>query len=343
MKSNLFCLFMLLLVGTLPAFAQPQLQGTDATSLVGATYQLSKFDSKGVNPGADGSTVTWDFSTLGQDTVVNAEIMLPASTPHADSFTLSNLCFRVGDDYYYYLVNNFEFNNSGFFVDNILFKGDGEDPQRLMNFPVTYSSTLNDDFTSSYQFLNSNYERFGSSIVEADAYGDLDLPNSTYSNVLRLKIEESFKDSTNIWGLPVVTTYETKGYSWYTPGIYYPVLYIAEMIRTGPAGSDTLYFGTYTTNQVTGIKPISDKANQQVQVFPNPASDVLYLRHQKNSNLGQAQIQIMDPLGKLVWQEQAYFQGGDLELNLSEIPSGIYWLSIESPGQASEVHTVILH
>ena len=325
----------------LPSQAQLQLFGSDPTQLVGLNYQLTQFDASDVAAGNAGAAVSWDFSTLASDTVINGEILLPATTPYADSFTLSNLCFHVGDDYFYYLVNEFEFNNSGFFSDGILFLGDGEDPQRLMDFPVNYGDVLDDPFTSRYQFLGQSYRRKGESRAEADAYGSLQLPGSSYNQVMRVKLEETFVDSSNLFGFPLEESYDTEGYSWYTPGIYFPVLYIARIIESNGFTSDTTYYGTYTTDQVVNVaEPLAGEAS--LKVYPNPASDHVWLQADQAVAGELLTLRWTDAMGRTVHQEQHILSGNRLQLAVDQLPTGLYWLRVQRSDLSEEVHPIML-
>lgn len=68
---------------------------------------------------------------------------------------------------------------------------------------------------------------------------------------------------------------------------------------------------------------IVESENQELNVFPNPANDLLFI----NLPSSAKQISIVDIYGKLIYSEPALFESH--ELKISSLASGTYWLKVD--------------
>jgi len=68
---------------------------------------------------------------------------------------------------------------------------------------------------------------------------------------------------------------------------------------------------------------IVESENQELNVFPNPANDLLYINLPSSSK----QISIVDIYGKLIYSEPALFESH--ELKISSLATGTYWLKVD--------------
>ena len=69
-------------------------------------------------------------------------------------------------------------------------------------------------------------------------------------------------------------------------------------------------------------------------MFPNPASEQITIE----INLGDVkttEIRIYNMIGKLVFVENVDFVLGKVELNISDLPSGVYMIAVEGEGNTS--------
>lgn len=76
--------------------------------------------------------------------------------------------------------------------------------------------------------------------------------------------------------------------------------------------------------------PVSTAA--QINVFPNPASDIvkIFYTNPISGSLNQSQtLRIYDTKGKLIHQSKINL-GGGFELNIAPLSSGVYWIQIET-------------
>ena len=61
---------------------------------------------------------------------------------------------------------------------------------------------------------------------------------------------------------------------------------------------------------------------QAIQVFPNPASSTLHVQGIQSNSI----IQLISPIGAVVYEEQN--KSSNTIVNITELPTGVYWLSV---------------
>ena len=64
--------------------------------------------------------------------------------------------------------------------------------------------------------------------------------------------------------------------------------------------------------------PVEKEAVSDFEIFPNPATDILYYKTQKSGT-----IQIFDYSGREILKRET---NGNLQINISEIPEGSYFI-----------------
>jgi uncharacterized delta-60 repeat protein len=88
-----------------------------------------------------------------------------------------------------------------------------------------------------------------------------------------------------------------------------------------PAGQPLSGISRYNNTLTTNLK--NNKVENEFAIYPNPAKDKLFIKHNKNSNIKQCEIQ--DILGRSI----IFIQGEDLsEINTSSLKAGIYFVVI---------------
>ncbi|MDR1761790.1 MAG: hypothetical protein LBR55_05015, partial [Bacteroidales bacterium] len=89
-----------------------------------------------------------------------------------------------------------------------------ENTRELLRFPLSYGTVYNETFAG--KFLGEGVEtvRAGSSKIEADGYGTLKLHYGTFTNVLRIKITNTYSDVFVGFPMPAIN-YTEELYYWY--------------------------------------------------------------------------------------------------------------------------------
>ncbi len=76
------------------------------------------------------------------------------------------------------------------------------------------------------------------------------------------------------------------------------------------------------------VTSVDDYSKPQISVYPIPTKDVLHVKW--SSSIQNGVVSIIDLQGRMVKNEQISNSSNNLELNLSDLPNGIYILEINS-------------
>lgn len=93
------------------------------------------------------------------------------------------------------------------------------------------------------------------------------------------------------------------------------------------------------SNQSSDVMSLED---QQVIVYPNPASDLIHIRV-KNGGSEEIDIQIVNIPGQVDQQSSGIYsgKGEEIPINVSHLEPGIYLLKVNTAGTAS-LHRIII-
>lgn len=316
----------------LPIIAQAQTIQGSAYPATGTVETLIIADTAGVNPGAGGDGVTWDFSTLVNSGQVQTDSFLaPSNTPFGAAFPTATIVDHQqypGTNYYiYYKDNGTELQRVGNVQpDTVVYY----DPANQFPYPISFGSTNNDTYFASYNangFLTHMRGDFSNTV---DGRGTLKLPSGTFNNVIRVKFVRNEIDTA--FSSPDITgTLSQTIYYWYQSSLYYPVLSIT-ITTVSFNGMPSLkrkvigYSGE--SAGITDYKiPFSS-----LTIFPNPANENMVI----NYGLVKSQdvsFSLFNLCGERVKQTANKIENSgkhQLKIGLKGIPSGIYILKSNS-------------
>lgn len=113
--------------------------------------------------------------------------------------------------------------------------------------------------------------------------------------------------------------------------------YTVTLTTTNDCGSNTVTIGV----DCYGVE-IEDDVFGSLNIFPNPAVDVLNVEF-KHTSVSSVSLKLLNSLGQVLQSKNADISGGiGIEtFNLANIPSGIYYLNLESKGKISTQKIVI--
>ena len=88
----------------------------------------------------------------------------------------------------------------------------------------------------------------------------------------------------------------------------------------------------------TGIDQMKVNSNIQFTLFPNPATDKIYI-HSGNSHINQVELKIIDVSGRNILRKSTISFDKDMkiELNTSELREGVYFIQILTPDYRTSV------
>jgi hypothetical protein len=155
--------------------------------------------------------------------------------------------------------------------------------------------------------------------TSVEGWGTLKLPNGMDYEVLKVKSVSEITDvvSATINGFPIefpIPRNETE-YKWLAAGSGVPLLQINTTTVQGQENVSSIAF-KFTPD----LSAIEEQNSSQFSSFPNPADQSLYITGKST------QIQIIDVLGKIVFEQSYNTVENNSLLDVSRLSNGVYWL-----------------
>ncbi|MBI1288100.1 MAG: T9SS type A sorting domain-containing protein [Flavobacteriales bacterium] len=293
------------------AIAQPTLQSSDIGYTAGDSYTLHLCDWEQAGP--SGANQTWDFSGVSENNVATIDILDASTTSEASSFPNANVALYVAIQGTYMYFNSGTSNETSYGLSASGTNIPYSDGEIFFTFPLAYGNTNSDNLAASFSNAGYNWNRSGSVTSSVDGYGTLTTPSGTFTDVLRVKIEEDYTDQPV--GIPQSANTTTSIYHWYKAGIHYPLLVITEF-NSGGAPQYLLQY----TDVSTGIK---ESDFTQVNVYPNPTTDFLRV---SGTEFNNGTYEVVDVLGKTVLTGTLTTN----QISVNQLPEGFYVLKLVS-------------
>ncbi len=220
-----------LVLASVFAVAQPTLTSANFPQ-VGDEFNRINANPSAILPGAAGANVFWNFASLVPTSgATSGTHVAPNTTTMGSMFPTSDVANISGTFVAYYDVTSSASSWVG--ADNNGTAITFSDPLIQLTYPFTYSSTFSDIGDRQYNVGAIVGSRLTRDVI-ADGYGTLTLPNGNYENVLRVRIEETYRDTT-----PNPAQYferESIRYEWYDEASRYPLL-VYETGTTNQSGT----------------------------------------------------------------------------------------------------------
>jgi len=222
--------------------------------------------------------------------------------------------FRNDSEGYY--ITGTAFSISGFPLNTPFSSTD-----RVIKFPVVYGeqdSTFS-QFLIEVPFLGA-YGQSGFRYNHVDAWGTVETPFGSFE-ALRIKSERYLTDTAyitqNQTGEIIVRPLQVD-YTWVSQDAPGPLMEAS--VINGQVVSARMLSGVLVS---TG----NISAENGINLYPNPAIDVLHLRH----DFPEGEMRIWSVDGKLV--EQANLNTDLVRIDLQRFPAGMYFMEINADGQ----------
>ncbi len=312
--KRLFTLFFTLL--SIVTFAQPTITSSVAGG-IGDNFSSTYVETEDFDPGAAGAGVTWDFSGITTSGTLNEYSFVdPSTTGHAAEFPGANVASEADGNYVYFKISPSEYTLFGVWVPTTTIYY--SDPEELYVFPMTYGTTNSDDLYSEF-YSGGDFIRSGSNELNADGYGTLILPSGTYTNVLRVKIEQDYSDE--FVGLPFTFIYNFDLYYWFKEGVKGPLFqYFYQDINSAGIPSVVENYAINNDVDITSIN--DDPSSILLNIFPNPANE--YINISVATNVLLLTAELFDVTGKKVIENTVIASGNNVTINVSDLSSGVY-------------------
>ena len=376
MKKNL--LFLFAFIGT---FLTLNAQTTVTNSVfpspndVLRTRQATSIGNASIT--APGTNITWDFTTMVGGPLDTLIVQAASAGAFGSMFPTANVILNTtilpGENYMDISTNKVEI--VGFAGDvlglGVVVPATFDDPLTLLETPLNYQSTFNDtanvvitikvaDFPVLVSYLNDTLGLAASGIAldslrinyaagghyEADAWGNLTVPEAGLFDVIRLKqtiisnvgaeftgtfagFPFGWTDPSGIAGFPPVPFLGIStniNYLFYADGEKEPIA----VIEMSPNNPNQISEITYKSAQTSSIFGFASKGMDvpTVHVYPNPVVEALNLK-MKDFAAGSYQVKIYNIVGRELMSER-HFVSGDttIRMNVAGLRKGTYLYSI---------------
>ena len=289
--------------------AQPSLTSQNLPS-DGDSYTVNTNLSAGSNPGASGSNVTWDFSSMGS----GSSSSLIYSSASATNYPNANIEFTTQSTSNYFDVTSGAYTYYGF--SNASASSVFSDGQDQIRVPMSYNDNYTDPFAGTYDAFGQTLDRTGDLDVTYDGYGTLSTPQGTYSNVIRVSIVRTSTDE--IGGQPITNSLDSI-YFWYNEYTGHPIMtYSINYVD----GSEQGRFANYVDDADVVLS--NPKESIEVKAYPNPATDIHSIKAEKQIE----SVLVYNMKGEEVVRDNP--ASTSFEINVSSLPKGQYFYELRN-------------
>lgn len=279
-------------------------------------------DTNGLFLGSSGSSQTWNYTGIstGTNAAYSYTYVAMSSVPNNSLYPTGTIASDVGIGGIHYVYSNTSTkiewlgaaqptpSNCGIYSD----------PSMSYTLPFMYSSSFSDTF---YQTNPTTWS--GTTTVNGDGAGTLQLPSGNYSNILKLTFFSS-----QIGSSQTITSVENRYYSALSK---FPLLSIGSLTSSV---SGIMKYGRLNTSFALGV--LSSLDSNKPNVFPNPVTNGELFVKLGNSKpiIG---IEIINVLGQEVIRLQPNeINGTETErIDVSSLAKGMYYLIISTSGASS--------
>lgn len=329
----------LLLTVSGASYAQSTLTGSNFNPQVGDAFALKICDTTGITPGPSGAAVTWNFSTGPNALMVTqtdtGRAVACTSTPYFSSFPASTVALKgptvTASATTYLIANSTKLSQNGYYAaadTNLILS----DPADQLQYPFTYLSSFSDPYAGILTLGPIAAHHTGTINVTCDAWGTLQLPGRTDVNVLRVKTTQVFTDSTNLFGSPIVKSYNILSYDWYKSDYHSALLTIQTVTEVG-APNPSFKFIAYAPQQISAVNDIAAAVND-VQISPNPSEGAFNV--QFNAIIPQqVRISLHDITGRevAILADKQCSGRQNIHCGTQNLSKGLYFVHINSGGE----------
>jgi hypothetical protein len=368
--KNLFTITLFFICAS-SANSQISITGTNMP-VSGDTVRFSNAQPSSVgNYTITGSNYNWNFSTIIPTGQAIRKFQPSTSTPYffyflppqfgektLDSVPIPSLpigfpSITIKNIYSYYRktpvigpTTSFDAEGLGLTLSSIPVGATFTDNDELYNFPLNYldrDSTTFNLTTPTSTLIPFTYKKHGYRITQADGWGTITTPYGT-ANCLRVITTQFSIDTIKINALPSpfnkfgFPNYERR-YQWLTLGEKIPYF---EIIGTliGTNFTPTQYRYRDVVRTFVGI----NEQTQQIalSVFPNPTTNQFSIIIPQNNQTVTGTL--TDLQGKIVLTQQ-FTKNNEIvnqhQLNVSDLPKGIYILTLTTPLQKQNLKIIV--
>lgn len=309
-------LFAALLLSGNTLFAQ-SFSRTDVGYTPGDNFTM--YTSNYVNPGNAGTGVTWNFSTMTN----NSQVTVVTAVNSTGSFLNANVKSTQSDGVEIF----YNITNSDMEVVAVSTGGNSftySNPLTYMKFPVTTSYNYTEAFDANITVSGIPITRTGNVHSEYSGAGTLITPTGNFTNVIRIKSTHTITDS--YAGLENNAT--IVAYNWYKAGVNHELANVTENT------SDTTVTKSAYYTSVPANLGLEENELINLLVFPNPAAKTIHI----NSDEVISKVEVYQLSGELAMVQVA--NDTALEIDLAALNTGMYLVKVYGQNGAVSVKRI---
>lgn len=274
------------------------------------------------DPGAAGSGITWDFSTLGTDSTVTWSAIDPTVSQWYDDMPPSDYLLTNGVDSIFYDVTANGIERVGEDVMFVTFdvQVPFTDGQRELQLPANLGTTWTDLIGATYDITGiGTATRSGTMTGTIDGTGTLILPYGQFTDAVRVHLRLDQSDDA---GFADATRARDEWY-WLNTFQKLPLLrVISDTINIPLLGvTQVLQTVEWMDAAFSGI-PANGLAAAAMTAWPNPAADAVDV----TAPAGTRTIELIDATGRTVRSLPAAMNSAFVRVDLSGMAPGAYTL-----------------
>lgn len=305
--------------------AQPSITASEYNPAIGNTFSGIDVDPALNPPGSSGSGVTWNYASAVSTGTWTFTFISPSSTPGAGSFSGSNLAINNGGGtHVYYTANTSNYTMDGLYTSALNMPYSNKEV--LYTYPFTYNSTWSDAFGATYTSSGYPGTRTGTISVVVDGFGTLILPSGTYTNILRVKIDEDIQDDINFGTFMYTTTVDQTTYHWVKENVHNPIYIHATSTTTISGSPTTTSWARILDASFIGTND-QEATNVAFSLFPNPSMGRnIQLVYNAENGTNETNVTVYNTYGQIVLTEKFAVNNGfnNISLDLNGVDAGVY-------------------
>lgn len=299
----------------LQAFAQPTLTQANNAPVPGDLFPISSSSADSILTSA-GASQLFGCWMLEEASARDIRYIDPTETSSSDLMTDEDvLSTDGGSDTLFWNTDA-----TGLFLvgERTLATFPYTDAVKELAYPCTFGTTWTDNGSAAYTVAGINAVRTVSVTGNADAYGNLQLPEGLINNVLRVSVRRTSFDQSAFLNVDRVShiTY------FFVDTVAYPVLKLQmdTVILNGGAPSVTFANEWMYGPGTVGIGDLSAD-DVTFTAYPNPTAELITL---PVTVKGAARCDVYDAAGRIVLSRQLTTSATTHQLPVNALPNGLY-------------------
>lgn len=319
---------------------------TNHAPVAGDSYVMYQQDSLAVSPGASGTSAVWNFTSSTRTTIAVTNSCSASTSTLYPVGAIARTTGTAAANYYTSSASQLDFWGGRFTVlsQNVDYAFSSGAIQA--SYPMVYNTTATSTFVGSVSSgTNNGTISNGTSTVTVDGQGNLNLPNRSFSNVLRVSIYTGFNFSLPFGFLTATGNIKQQTWDYYSSLTNYPSTKLSPLFSiisntitvTAPVSSVIATTNVYLNRDYEYVGIAENAAEvAELNVFPNPADNNLNLIF-VNENASDVKVEVFNTIGQIV-QTEIYTGSKGVSaqnVDVTKLEAGVYFVKVNVGNKSS--------